>query len=229
MTLNQFLRIGLRRWYIVLFCAVLTAIAVFLVSRPTPVYWTRVSVIFLAPTSLDNPNSLGATTDSLISFAALVDREYNGNIQSPRFSSQEATLYGAGARSEARVALLNSGGQWNDSFTRPELTVEVVDESERAVRSTLTDITERIDGIVTEQQDAAGVPDADRITTLTSPQFAVVSSAQGNRLRAAASVLFLGVGVCAVATVVVDRRLLGRTRPASDPQADTVDDLVSSR
>lgn len=227
MTLNQFLRIGLRRWYIVVFCAVLTVVGVFVATRPNPVYWTRVSVVFLAPTSLDNPNSLGATTESLISFAAIVDREYNGNVQTPRFSSLEATLYGAGARSAARVELLNTGGQWNNAFTRPELTVEVVDDSEQAVRSTLAEITSRIDGIVAQQQDAAGVPDADRISTLTSPQSAVVSSAQGNRLRAAGSVLLLGVGGCVVATVLIDRRLLRHARTGADKRPAAVEETVA--
>ncbi|WP_162942778.1 hypothetical protein [Cryobacterium soli] len=210
MTANQFLRIAIRRWYIVLLCAVLTVIGMLIASRPNPVFWTRVNVVFLAPTSLDNPNALRDTTENLVSFAALVDRQYNGNAAVPRFSSQEARLYGAGERAGSAVSLLNSGGQWNDSFIRPELTVEVVGDNEADVLTTLGQITERIDRIVDEQQDVVGVSGADRITTLMSPQTAVVSSAQGNRLRALGAILLLGAGACVVATGFVDRLLLRR-------------------
>ncbi|MBB5642778.1 hypothetical protein [Cryobacterium roopkundense] len=213
MTLNQIFRACARRWYILLGLAILTGFGAVLAAGAGGVYWTRVDVIFLEPSSSANPNALRAGTGgNLVAFAALVERQVNGNLDTPRFSNVESTLYGAGVRQGSRVSLANTGGQWADAFTRPVLSVEVVDSSETAVRSTLGLVLAHIDRISAEQQADAGVPQSSQITTLASPQQAVISRAEGKGTRAGLAVLVLGLALAGAVTAGADRFLTRRAR-----------------
>ncbi|TFD52129.1 hypothetical protein E3T55_07020 [Cryobacterium frigoriphilum] len=206
MIINRLFRSWVRRWYLAAGFAILTLGAVVLSLQIDGVYSTRVNVVFLAPTALTG-NSLSDTSDSLINFAAVVEREYNGNVYPARFSNPAATLYGAGVRDGHAVTLLDSGGQWKDSFTNPVLTAEVVGASESDVRAELQRVVDGINAVASAQQDRALVGAADRITTLTSPQVAVVAYADGSRTRAVGAIVLLGLGIGGVATAFFDRVL----------------------
>lgn len=209
--INKLFRSWVRRWYIAAGFAIVTLGAVIVSLQVEGVYSTKVDVVFLAPTALLG-NSLSETSDSLINFAAIVEREYNGNVSQARFSNPDATLYGAGVRDGHAVTLLDSGGQWKDSFTRPVLTAEVVGASESDVRATLQEVLDDINLVAAAQQDRASVDPAERITTLASPQVAVVTYADGSRTRAVAAIVLLGLGIGGVATALFDR-LLSRGTP----------------
>lgn len=214
----------MRRWYVLAVFAIFTAGAMGISALAGGVYWTRVDVVFLAPPTVTDPNALRATSKSLIDFAAIVERKYTGNTQVPRFSTEEATLYGSGVRVGQKVTLLNSGGQWNDSFTRPMLRVEVVDGSEALVKAAVTDIVAQLDEIARAEQASAQVPPAAFITTLMSPETAVVSTADGSRLRAAAAIALLGAFLGGTVTVLIDRSLNKREEQRSEragPGSDT--------
>lgn len=208
--INRLLRSWVRRWYVAAAFAALTLAAVAVALQVDGVYSSRVNVVFLAPTTL-TANSLSDTSESVISFAALVEREYNGNAAPARFSSAAATLYGAGVREGHAVTLMNSGGQWQDLFTNPVLTAEAVGASESEVRAELARVVGDINAIAVAQQDRELVAEADRITTLTSPQVAVMTYADGSRTRAVGAIVLLGVIVGGVATVLVDR-IMSRPR-----------------
>jgi hypothetical protein len=213
-TLNQLLRIWARRWYVLTVFAAFTSVAIFLAVRVDGIYWTRVDVVFLAPSTPGNQNTLRSTSDSLVDFAAIVERQFNGNERAPRFSSTGATLYGAGVRKGYDVTLPNSGGQWSTYFADPVLTVDVVDSSEEAVRTVLAQVVGRINALARQQQLAESVPPSQIIQTLQSPQSAVVSRVAGNRLRAAGGILLLGASVGGAGTVLVDRVIARRRSSA---------------
>jgi hypothetical protein len=211
-TLNELFRIWIRRWYFVAAFAAITACAVLIAIRAAPVYWTRAEVVFLQPSMPYNENVLTSAPESLIDFAALVERRYNGHDGLPRFSSSTATLYGSGVRDGSEVKLLDTGGQWASSFRNPVLVVEVVAPTEQKVRSVLHNVVTDINDIVRQEQVAARVSDAQFIRTLTAPETVVVNRTGGNRLRAASSTLLVGVAIGGTATVLLDRALESRKR-----------------
>ena len=212
----------LRRWYVLVVVAALTAVGVLLVRDTGGVYWARVNVVFLAPPEKNNDNSLALPPATAVNFAAVIEREYNGAPIDDRFGYPSATLYGSGVREGHTVILINRGGQWGRAFSEPVLAVDVVDSSEERVHTVLADVLGRIDSIAEEQQNAMDVTAESRIDTLRSPQTAIVSYSGGNRLRATAGVIALGGLVAFSATIILDRiaqrrnvRVLRRNRATS--------------
>jgi hypothetical protein len=216
-TLNGFLRALARRWYVLAIFAALTMLGGFLAVK---VYWARVTVVLLAPESLDNQNALRSPTESLIDFAAVIERQVNGNHSQPRFSFSSATLYGAGVRDGYKVSLQNDGGQWSDSFTQPVLDVEVVSPTRTGAQAQLRQVIDRIDALVANRQADADVPSDQMITTLQSPSPASITHIGGSRLRALGAVGLLGAISGVALTLAFDRRMRARvSRKAGDDAA----------
>lgn len=211
MTSSQLLRALLRRWYVMLACAVLTVVAISLAGTVQGVYRTQVDVVFL-PTN--STNALEDQTDSLVHFAAIIEREFNGSSDTAGVSSSSATLYGAGVRSGYQVTLPSSGGQWRTNFNRPVLAVEVVDSSAERAREVRQGVLARIDALVRSRQEKLGVAPKNVITTFQSPEKPVVSYITGSPPRAAAALGILGTGIAITASVLVDR-VRARRRPRS--------------
>ncbi|CAN5117892.1 hypothetical protein BH09ACT2_BH09ACT2_09200 [soil metagenome] len=210
MSLNSILRALGRRWYVLAVFVLLTLVGASAAVKANPVYWARVDIVLLAPPSGDNPNSLRTTTESLVDFAGIIEREINGNHVAPRFSASSATLYGAGVRDGYKVALQNDGGQWSNSFRQPVLDVEAVASSPEGVKSKLIDVVSRIDSLVESRQAAAAVPPTELITTLSSPSPASIVRIGGSRLRAVGAVGLLGAVSGIALTLFLDRTLVSR-------------------
>jgi hypothetical protein len=211
MTAGHLLRVLLRRWYVLLLAAILTAVVVGLLGRVPGVYSTQVDLVFLPPNSA---NALGVTNDSLVQFAAVVEREFIGGRDDDPISTTGGTLYGQGVRVGWRVNLPNAGGQWNNNFNRPALSVEVVDATPARVDAVVQNLTERIQSVVRQVQDGQGVPRIRQVETLQSPSSAVVSYIDGNRTRASLAVALLGAVLGISATVAFDT-LRVRHEPAA--------------
>ncbi|WP_213816485.1 hypothetical protein [Glaciihabitans sp. dw_435] len=201
MTVRGVLRLLLRRWYVVLVCAAVTAFSIGSVSKIQGVYTTQVQVVFLSPLSV---NTLEDFTDGIVQFAALVERKFNGNRGSAPITLQSSSLYGEGVREGYRVTLVDSGGQWGTNFNRQMLSVEVVGSSPEQVSATVTDVTDRISRIAADEQSAQHVATADRIETITSPEAPVIGYVGGNLPRAALAILALGGASAVVASAGVD-------------------------
>ncbi len=201
MTAGNLIRVLLRRWYVLLLAALLTAVVVGLLGRVPGVYWTQVDVVFL-PTN--SANALGVTNDSLVQFAAVIEREFTGGRDDDPISMTGGTLYGQGVRVGWRVKLPNAGGQWNNNFNRPALSVEVVDATPARVNAVVQNLTERIQSLVRQAQDDQGVPRIRQVETLESPSTAVVSYIDGNRTRASLAVALLGAVLGISAAVAFD-------------------------
>jgi len=208
MTRFELVRLLLRRWYVVLAVAVATVIGAGLVQHPASVYSAEVNVMFLPPDGV-----LMDQTESLIYFAAMVERDFNQGHTEPRVSSASATLYGAGVRKGYSVSLFDTGGQWQTNFNRPVLQVEVVDSSPAAVQTQLDAILAKIDSIAAQAQSRSGVASAKMIRSNQSPNPAVIVRAGGSRWRATAGMIFLGLGVAIGACYYTDRILASRRRP----------------
>ena len=210
---HQFLRILARRWYILVVALLCSIAAISWTGSARGVYDARLALVFLPPTSatIDN-NTLGSnsTAKSLIEFAGIVEREYHGNAPRTRFSSPDATLYGAGIHSGTQVFQPNSGGQWSSRFNEATLIVEAVESNrEDAVAAAHTVIGE-IQSIAARRQAAAGVAPQNSISLIISDETSRVHYVDGDARRAAAALLALGLGGGVGAAIAVDRWIVNR-------------------
>jgi hypothetical protein len=203
-SITGMVRALVRRWYVLAVFALLTVVAAVIVPRSDGVYWSQVSVVFLAPITPLNPNSLTLTPDALVNFTAVVERTYNGSGAHDQFASPAATLYGAGIREGSTVSLVNGGGQWSRAYYDPVLVVDVVDSSESVVRAEVARIVAKIEGIARERQAESGVSETNFITTLQSPEAAAVGYTEGNRPRAMLGIMTLGAIVGTSVALLVD-------------------------
>jgi hypothetical protein len=204
MTAGEFFRVLIRRWYVLGLFAVITVVMVGLASRTNGLYWTQVDVVFLPPS---NFNLLQDHTDGVVQFAAVIEREFNGNRGGVPPTLPGGTLYGEGITRGYDVTLLNSGTQWGNNFNRQVISVEVVDSTPSRVDAVVKQLTTRIDALVIRQQDAVGVAPKNRIETYELPARPVISHVQGSRVRADIAIAALGAALGAVASVLIDRLL----------------------
>jgi hypothetical protein len=217
MTVTLLLRTLLRRWYVVVLILAATVFAALAAGRVPGVFWTQVDVVFLPPASY---NVLEDHADGIVQFAAIVEREFNGNPGDAVRGLPSGTLYGEGIRDGSEVVLLDSGGQWGTNYNRQVLSVEVVGASETEVTDTVADIGARIAALSIRIQDDAGVaPDA-RITTFESPAPPVVAYIGGSSRRAQAVILVLGGAVALALSVAVDYLLSRRTGRRQGPTGE---------
>ena len=222
MTFREILRSLIRRWYVMLVALACVAIAVPMVSRVEGVYATRVNLVFLPPSSeTSDANTLHFSSESLIDFAAVIERAYNGNAQQPRYSSIDAPIYGDGETSGVKVFLPNAGGQWSSDFRDATLVVEVVDPNRETVTKRLDATIAKVQELARGWQLDAGVNPDQRISVLVSDDTSGVRFVQGSTVRAAGAIVLLGLVAGGVAAVLLDRALSrrSRTRAARNGQA----------
>ena len=211
MTMVQVLRVIARQWLVVLAVLVVAAFCAVLVARMPGVYSTQASVRLLPPPALtEGDNAIGERAEELIDFAALVEKEYNGNADQLRFASPNATLAGAGIRSGVSVRLVNDGNQWNLNFREPVLIVDVVEPDAERAQVVLDAAVADLLSIVTERQDRSGVEDDFRVGVLVSPSSANVVNVTGSPVRAVAVTLLLGLSGAVLMALAVDRMFVDR-------------------
>jgi len=202
MTAMQLIRVLLRRWYVLVAFGIITGAVLLSVSKAQGVYWTQVNVVFLPPFGI---NQLEDHTDGVVQFAAVIERQLNGNRTGVAQATTSGTLYGEGIRQGWEVSLLNSGGQWGNNFNRQVLSIQVVDSSPELVRAKVAEVGDVVDRLVRQQQDAQGIATPDQITTLESPSIAPITYVAGSNTRAMIGVITLGIALGAIATVGFDR------------------------
>ena len=105
-----------RRWWVLVACVLVTLSAVALLPPPPGVYWTKAEMTFIQPTDTFG-NPLRMNSESLVYFAAAVEREFNRQPTKARACSSTATLYGRGIREGFAVSLFSVGNQWQPSST----------------------------------------------------------------------------------------------------------------
>lgn len=165
------------------------------------VYYTQVNVRFLPPSKTPG-NVLEGSSDSLIHFAALIERTVNGHDLTPRLASPEAPLYGRGVRDGESITLIDRGGQWQTNFNTPALSVEVVAPSAQRLEARLQDVIGVIEEATGQQQAALDVPDDRRITTALSPPVPVLVEIGGRPSRALVGTAISAILVAILATAV---------------------------
>jgi hypothetical protein len=199
-----------RRWPVLAVGLALTGLSMMSVSSLPGVYWSQVQVVFLAPTSTLNPNTLTTESDSLVATAGLVEREVNLGHPSTATTSASVNLVDEGVRSGVLIRLPNGGGQWAYSFSSPVLDVQAAGGTPQEVRSLLDDAVYRISADLDRRQNESSVLVQNRIRLTVSPAEADIYYRSGDPKRAAAAVVLLGTGFTLAAITVTDRIMTNR-------------------
>jgi hypothetical protein len=207
-TTAAFFRVLGRRWYVMVAGVTLSALVFMSMAGVGDVYSTETNVIFVAPGDQSFGQVRDDNVESLVNFAAAVERVVLAGRPADRLASTDATLFGAGVRQGYEVSLPNSGGQWQNSFNQPILKVEVVGPSASWVSATLGRLLDRIDSVARERQAQSDVAPQNTITTERAPTTASIrdlGSTRSERARGAAALLALGLALSAIAAVLADR------------------------
>jgi hypothetical protein len=210
-TSMQLLRVVARRWYVVLAVLLISGVCAVLVARLPGVYSAQASVRLLPPPALtEGTNAIGERAEGLVAFAALVEKQFNGNSAELEFASPNATLSGAGLRSGVSVRLVNVGSQWNLIYRDPVLIVDVVEPDAADARAMLNETVAELVRIVDERQDGTGVSPDSRVGVLVSPDPVAVDYVTGSRLRSVVATLLLGLSAAVLSALAVDKVFRGR-------------------
>jgi hypothetical protein len=211
MTVSQLVRLLGRRWYVVLVGLAVAACSFLLMQRDEGLYTQHATMAFVAPGDAAVGVSNDALTESVVDFAASIERIMNDGKPVERLASAAATLNGAGVTEGYVVQLPNFGGQWQTSFSRPVLEVQVVGPSPAWVTDTMNRLQAQIVSTTAKQQ--ASVPQSERISVAGAPASVQhVWRSTSTTLRAFVALGVLGLGVSIAAAITLDRLLAARAK-----------------
>lgn len=188
-----------RRWYVVAIGIVCTALALYAVQSRPPVYFSRAMVYFLAPASQFFPNIVETRSFDLVDVAGIVGKRINGSNSLTKTASMEATLVGRGVDDGTSIKLPDNGGQWSAYYDTQALDIQVTAPTEDEIRSRQAEIFTRIEAELAALQDELDIPKNDRIQTKVLPDSPTIQAVTGDRRRAQAMILALGIGISLLA------------------------------
>ncbi|MDJ0320997.1 hypothetical protein [Pseudarthrobacter sp. PS3-L1] len=195
-------------------------------SEATGVYWTKMDVVFLPPPGAAAGNPLRLDSQDIVQYAALIQRLAIRDDNQPVQETNGATLYGTGIRDGHSVYLPNSGGQWQPSFDRAVVSIEVVAETPEKVATVTAELATKIENASQEQQDRMGISEKALITTDLSPTAPSISYHPAKPKFAVGALVLLALGLAGGASSGAERltewlRNRRRERMQSLHQIDT--------
>lgn len=213
-----------RRWYLLVLTILCMGPVFYAAHVATGIYYVSADVLFLPPPAAVGGNSLRADPGRTVYYAAIVERQFNGEegLSVPRSTS--APLYGTGIRSGYAVYLPNAGGQWQTNFNRPLITVEVVGETSQIVQEQLDGIVARLQTLALVPQLELGVKPESYISTEISPAKPNIAHMGIRNSRAEVALGLITVGLSIAVPLVGDRliiifeRKFRRKTPADRPE-----------
>jgi uncharacterized membrane protein len=216
MTSRELLSLVLRRWYLMLLGAIISVVALYLITHRPGVYWTHINVIVLAPVHKFYPNNLEDPDHSLAPMAGLLVADWNGTNRPPLMATGETTLYGQGLRQGIEVRVPNQGNQWQPLYFAPNIDVQVVGSTPEIVEQQAHRVRAELEGLLQKRQDAMGIQWGQRMTTMMSPTDPTIMYVSGSRIRAAAATGLVGAAVTTVIVYWAERFLFwNRSRRAA--------------
>jgi hypothetical protein len=199
MTMADLAHALLRRWYVPVAAVLVAVLATVWVETRPGVYYARVQVTFLAPSSALYPNSLATRSFDLVATAGVVAKLVNGNQASLKMADPGTTLVGEGVLDGVAVRLPDDGGQWSRYYKTQALDVEATGPSAEVVTERREATVVAIEKRLAELQ--VGVDAGNKITTEVLPVTAGVVYMGGSTVRAA-GMLWLLAFAGALASVV---------------------------
>jgi hypothetical protein len=192
----------LRRWYVLLFAALLTAAGAYHVLRPGPQFISSAVVVVKPPVTGNQPNQFTNLQPPLAAVSYAV-------IQQLQSSAGGARLTAAGVRGHYTLVPRNSGTSVTPQYLIPSLQIQAQRPSatlaDRDVRTIISAYEDRLGALQTAQH----IPEASRMSVdLLVPPNSVPLT--GSRSRALAGVALTGAVGGALAALWTDRLLRGR-------------------
>ena len=219
MTARELIILVLRRWYFMLLGAALSVGAVYAATHQPGVYWTQFNVVLLGPIEDMYPNRMEDPYYALAPMAGVLVADWNRESPPKLMASGETTLFGQGRTSGVQVRMPNQGSQWRPMYSSPVIDVQVASETSEAVLVEARRVGRDLDRLLHDRQDASGISQRFRITTLISPADPNVYFVAGNRPRAALATGLAGATLTTIAVYWTERWLARRrTRRAKKQQ-----------
>lgn len=198
MAIERSFRAALRWWPVMVVGLLVTFTVAGLVYIHPGVYYAQ-SVILLSRPSSAQDSPLVEGPGSVVMTASVIQRTIAGPNHL-RTVSSDVRLVDTGVRDGWSLTLWNSGGQWNNYFDRPQLTVEVAGPTASGVRQRNTELVDEVSVLLDHLQAADSVPVGSRITEHVISSNGEPYLARGRPKEAAAMTLLLG-GFLSLATV----------------------------
>lgn len=209
MTTRDMFALVRRRWYIAVVGVSLTLLGAYSAWSAPGLYWAKSTVVLLGPVAPETPNSLEHQADATGGASLLVLR-LNGGPIGIRPASPTAELFGFGVRDGATVTVRNIGGQWAPQISAPNIDIDVVGPSPKAVVSRYEDIVRRLRSSLAALQRELQISPSAGLHLDVAPGDLAVQSALPSRSRAAAMSLVIGLALSMVLTNLGDRALQKR-------------------
>jgi hypothetical protein len=215
--MTAILRACLVYWPVTLLGLLGTGAFIFWSGHPTPIYFSQTDVIFLAPISVRNPNSLIISSDSLVSTAGIIQREIDHGNVAARTSGTTVTLVDQGIYHGIRVKVPDYGGQWQHRYDQSVLDLQVTGSDPDDVRQRALAARQQIIKLLNKRQEHAGVAQRNLIRVEMLPASPSVDLVSGRRIRAVGVSGLLGVSVTlALCTITSKLHDLARRRQKLD-------------
>lgn len=223
MTGRTLMSLFLRRWYLVALGAMLTVAGMYFTLQQPGVYWTKLTVILLAPADEYFPNKIQDPHYALAPMAGVLVKEWNRGHEAALTAGGDTTLFGMGKTDEVQVRMPNQGSQWNPLFLSPNIDVQVTGSDPEVVEKKALAVSDDLARILDRQQNDLGVNAKLRIGSVHSPELPTVYYVSGSRSRALGAVGLFGAISTFVIVSWLDRMLASgwrrRARPGGSGQA----------
>ncbi len=220
----------LRRWYLLAIGAVLTLGAMYAVVHLPAVYWTKMTVVLLAPTEEFYPNKIEDPHYALAPIAGVVAAEWNRENRPMLTASPDTTLFGEGKRNTVEVRMPNQGSQWRPLYLTPNIDVQVVGSDPTLVEARAIEVSDELAQILEQRQKDLGVDPRLWITSVPSPAEPTVVKVAGSRARSLGALGLTGAIVSVIGIYWIDRALSRRSRrrdrTAADPDSDELEPVT---
>lgn len=192
MTLLDRLRQLVKRWPVLLVGLLVSAGVALLAIRDPGAYFTRMQVVFLAPSTWYR-NVLETTPETVIVAASAVSKRVVGASAVIKYGSLDATIVGTSSvRDGVWIRPEDQGGQWAPDIRAPVILVDVVAATPERVRELQYDTISRIQSELDKLQDELRPGVRDGITIQVAPDATTIYRIRGDRPRALAMTITLG-------------------------------------
>jgi hypothetical protein len=183
----------------------------YLAAKPAPVYDARTQVVFMAPSSLDNPNELVTQAESVIITAGIVAKRINGAARPLLYGSPDVNPVGVPDVGDTWIQLLNTGTQWVPAFDEQVLLVDTVGATRAEADAKMDAAVTRIRTVLNELQREQHVAPINDIATIASPDPSRITRMDGSGLRAAGMTVAVGLFLTLTAIIALEVRRRARS------------------
>jgi hypothetical protein len=194
-----------RQWIVLPVGLALTFLILWRGIAPPAVYYSQANIVLFVPASTRYPNSLEASSGSLIVLAGNLQQEINRSDRNLAAASTSVTLVDQGEYRRTLVRVPDTGGQWSHNFPQPVLDVQVTGQDPAFVKTEMQRCINRITDLLKAKQIEAKVAQRNLIRARVSPPNPAVYRMSGDPKAAGAIGAVIGLTLTLVSAALLDR------------------------